>query len=417
MPASVRKPSDRSQLTIRVGATDDTFVRRVYGLTPGRAAAMHRPARLVVDAHVPTKPGGQLLARTAREAGVPFLVDPETYFLQDRQDPSAPWCAVPFADAKEYSPADLMSVAVRAELVESVVNYQILHGATAIIAPYVHVERPAPGWVQVQAGLWRQTAEYLQRAGVNLPVIAVIAVGWRCLNPSRGIPALRDMWDSLTALAPDEVALAASKVHVGPNAPDRVAELLMLVRDLSARYPVTMWQQGLLGEVCVIEGAIGYECGIGRRDKCDLQSRKSQHRSIRSGPAAPRHVYISDLGRGVPKRRLELARANRTVWPLLVCPFPDCCSAGGEDLLGDARQHEVVARARELEQLDSTHATQWKWNRLAQRLGDGLIIAERLNRLAPVSPGVPQVDLVSLRSLHSVANVRRVRRTKARRTA
>lgn len=406
-----------AELTTRVGALDEPFVRHLYGLAPGSRPAPHLPARLVVDAHVPLAAGGAALAGTARQAGVPFLIDPETSYLQDAQHPDAPWCRVPFADPGVQTPADLMSASAQTALVQAVVDYQLLHGATAVIAPYVHVEKPGSGWVPVQAGLWRRTAEYIEAAGINLPVIAVAALGWRCLHPLRGAPALMEMWDALASLRPAEVALAASKVHMGVDPADRMVELLILVRRLARTYKVTMWQQGLLGEACVIEGAAGYECGIGWREKCDLQSRMSQHRAPSSGHPAARPVYIPELGRSVPKQRLQLARTKRRVWTRLVCPFPDCCSPAGEDLLADARRHSVVARARELEELDTTGTAQWRWNWLTQRLAEGIDIANQLNALAPSTPTVPRIETTSMHALYQVANARRTRRGPIRRTA
>jgi len=406
-----------AELTLRVSMADELLVRRLYGLVPGIAPAPHRPSRLVVDAHVPLSTGGGGMASVARQAGVPFLVDPETTYLQDVQHGGAPWCKVPFAQATASTPADLIGAAAQEALVKSVIDYQVTHGATQLLAPYVHIERPTPGWVQVQAGLWRRTAAYLKQAGIKLPVIAVVAVGWRCLHPTRGVPVLSDVWTALAALDPAEVAVAASKVHLGARPADRIVELLMLVRELTKTYKVTMWQQGLLGEACVIEGAAGYECGIGWRDKCDMQDRMAQHREPSSGPPGARSVYIHELGRGVPKRRLELARTKRAIWSRLVCPFPDCCSPAGEDLLGDARRHSVIARVRELDQLSATPATRWRWNRLTQRYAEGIDLAVRLNAMAPSTRGMPGIETTSLRALHNVANARRSRPGVIRRTA
>lgn len=407
-----------AELTLRVGAADELLVRRLYGLLPGAPRAPHRPARLVVDAHVSLSAQGKGLTAAAREAGVPVLIDPETYYLQDSQHAAAPWCKVPYAKAAAAAPSALMSSSVQASLVEKVINYQVTNGATAVIAPYVHIERPTPGWTQVQVGLWRRTAEYVQATGLNLPVIAVVAIGWRCLHPTRGIRALADLWTALDALHPDEVALAVSKVHAGAQPADRIAELLMLVDDLASSYPkVTMWQQGLLGEACVIQGAAGYESGIGWRDKCDLQSRKAQSRSPSDGHPGAQPVYVRELGRGVSKRRLELARGKRRIWSRLVCPFPDCCAPAGDDLLGDARRHSVVSRARELGELDATKATRWRWNHLTLRLADGIDIAQRLNALAPSSSGLPGIDMTSLQAIYDIANARRQRSSSIRRTA
>lgn len=406
-----------AELTTRVSGADELLVRRLYGLLPGVSPAPHRPARLVVDAHVPLSAAGSGLAAAARQAGVPFLIDPETTYLQDVQHPDAAWCKVPYANALAATPSDLMGAAAQEQLVETAIDYQITRGATQILAPYVHIESPTGGWAQVQAGLWRRTAAHVRRAGIHLPVIAVVALGWRCLHPTRGLPALNHAWAALAALHPAEVAVAASKVHMGSRPADRIAELLMLVHDLSQTYKVTLWQQGLLGEACVIEGAAGYESGIGWRDKCDLQSRMAQYRRPSSGHPGAQPVYIHELGRGVPKRRLELARSKRSVWSRLICPFPDCCSPGGDELLGDARLHSVVARARGLDELNATRAIRWRWNRLAERYSMGIDLAVRLNDLAPSSSGMPGIDLTSLRALHQVASARRGRPGVVRRTA
>lgn len=74
-------------------------------LSDGVAPAPHRPARLVVDAHVPLSAAGGDLARAARGAGVPFLIDPETIYLQDSQHAGAPWSQVPFALPLRHRPS------------------------------------------------------------------------------------------------------------------------------------------------------------------------------------------------------------------------------------------------------------------------------------------------------------------------
>ncbi len=407
-----------AELTLRVGANDELFVRHLFGLTPAGRPAPHLPARLVVDAHVPLG-SGSALASVALEAGVPFLVDPETHYLQDQQHPGAAWCRVGFGNPANHEPVDLMATDVQDELVEAVIQHQLAHGASMLIAPYVHVDQPGSRWPEVQAALWSRTAAYIAKAGVNLPVIAVVAIGWRCLHPLRGFPQLSQMWDALADLNPAEIALAASKVHLGAKPQDRIAELLMVVRNLARDYKVTMWQQGLLGELCVVGGAAGYETGIGWREKRDLQSRKAVHREPSGEDSHPpaRPVYVRELGRGVPKTRLQLARSKRRVWAKLVCPFPDCCAPAGQDLLEDARRHSAVSRARELEQLDATNATSWRWNYSTQRTLTGIELAQSLNALAPASSKTPAVDMKTLLAIYEIASARRTRRVLARRTA
>lgn len=406
-----------SSFTLRVAANDGAWLGQLYGLMPDSPKSTFVPDRLVVDAHVPLTTSGASLSAVARLAGVPFLVDPETYYLQDIQDPSAPWCKTPFGSTKAHSPTELLNPAFQEDLVSKVVDYQLEQGATAIIAPYIHIERPDDGWIWVQRDLWHHTRTYLRQSGINLPVVAVLALGWRCLQPAT-FRHLAPLWEPLSTLGPQEVALAASKSHLGAHPEDRIADLLMFVQRLADAYSITMWQQGLLGEACVIAGASGYECGAGWRESCDLRNRMATYRRPRSGHPAARPVYISALGRSIPKKRLELARQKRPLWGRLICSFADCCAPNGQDLLQDARSHDVVARVRELVALSTTSAVNWRWNRIAQRLEEGLVVAEQLNSLAPSSSATPQIDLGGLRALYHVADVRRSRRgRRVRRTA
>lgn len=399
-----------AELITRAGSRDAVLMRRIFGVD-GSVAAAHRPSRLVTDAHVAA---GTDLAVTARTAGVPFLVDPLTHYLQDAQHPDHPWTRLPFATPKAVTPADLMNVARCERLAEEVVESQVAHGATKIIAPYLHVERPDNGWMEAQVRLWRSTRAVLDAQGESLPVIAVVALGWRCLV-GRAVAELLPLWDALRDLVPAEVAVAASKSHDGTKPDERLVDLLMLIQELGRSYPVIMWQQGLLGEACVAAGAQGYECGIGWRERCDLNQAMGLHREpLRlNSPRGPRPVYLADLGRSVQKATIKAVHEYPALWRSIICADPGCCAPAGTSLLADARRHAIVARARELAVLDAATTPAWAWGRLADKATQGLALAARINTIAPkrVSTGVLNaVQLVATARRHP-ANAR------ARRTA
>ncbi len=402
-----------ADLVIRAGANDAALLRRMYG-TDGGPPAARTPDRVVVDAHVPE--GTRGIGMTARTAGVPFLIDPQTYYLQDVQHAADPWVSLPYATRTALTPADLMGQTAQDRLVNQVIEHQVTNGATAVIAPYVHIEGVSNGWLEVQAGLWRRTRACLDQQNVALPVIGLLAVGWRCLHPTQGISKRGPVWAALRSLGPIEVALAASRVHLGVNADERLVELLTLVGNLTADYPVLMWQQGLLGEACVIAGASGYETGIGYREKCELNTAMSNHRRIRSGASGARPVYVESLGRSIPKRSLEQVQKHRRLWSRVLCTDSGCCPPGGAGLLDDARAHAVVSRARNLARLATISQTQWKWNHLADKAAEGLSIAGRINLLAADSSLVRKVDTTALSAINDVASGRRHRKL-IRRTA
>lgn len=395
-----------AELLIRASTQDAALLRRIYGLD-GHSAAATSPSRIVVDAHTPLKSGD--IASTARRAGVPFLIDPQTYYLQGAQHCGDPWASrLPFGRPDKLVPADLDAFA-QEQLVALAVEYQIQHGATAVIAPYVHIDRLDSEWINIQAGLWQRTARYLTRENVVLPITAVLAIGWRVLHPVQGPAALAPVLSALAALGPREVALAASKADQGVRPQDRAMDLVLMIERIRRDIPVIAWQQGHLGELAVAAGATGYECGIGWRERCDLGAKANEHRKPETdGQRSARPVFVSALGRSIPKRSLEALRSQRELWMQIMCTDPGCCPAGGTALLGDGRAHTIVQRRQRIEQLDRIERGVWRWKHLAEAADTGLELAHRLNRRATTNDDIKHIDTSALEATRAVSHTRRV---------
>lgn len=88
--------------------------------------------RLVVDAVTATR--HREFADTARVAGIPMLVDPETYDLQDYQHAGDQWASLPFARRAVMTVSDL-SANVQREILDAAIEHRIRCGAT-------HLRRP-----------------------------------------------------------------------------------------------------------------------------------------------------------------------------------------------------------------------------------------------------------------------------------
>lgn len=398
-----------SEFLARFGTDDEALLRRVLGVGaagPTRSA----PDRIVVDAHVPSR--APALSVMARRAGRAFLIDPQTYYLQDLQHPQFPWTSTPFGRPEPVTPADLTSTKALDALVIACVEYQLAHDATAVIPPYVHIEKIGDGWSDVQAALWARTARYLHEQCIGLPVIAVVALGWTTLAPQLREQCLSKLAASLRALRPVEIALAASKIDQGVRPADRLAELVLTIRHLRRIAPVIAWQQGVLGEAAVAAGAIGYECGIGWRERCDLQSAMRQHRAAPApdGRFAARPVYVPQLGRSLPKATVVQLMSNRGIAPDLICMDPQCCPRGGQSLLGDAREHALASRRRQLAEVAQSDQPAWQWRVLADRADAALALAARVNfyvKSLPAEPRIARVDIGALTAMQVVANNRR----------
>lgn len=392
-----------AELTARFGGDDVALLRRVLGVT-STGAGPAAPHRVVVDAHV--LPGHPEIAALTRIAGVPLLVDPQTYYLQDWQHPADPWACLPFGNASIATPADLGSRAVLDQLVAACIDFQLEHGATVIMAPYVHIEGPDDGWLRAQLALWQASSRYMDAHQHHLPVIAVVALGWRLLHRPSWAAVLEPLVAGIEKLGAGEIALAASKVTLGAHPAQRLADYLATINRLRRVAPVTAWAQGVWGEVSVAGGAVGYETGIGRRERCDLRTAMTEHRTApdTKDRRGPRGVYIPQLGRSVPKRSLESMFTDRRLGAQLVCTDPACCPMGRQSLLGDARTHALTSRRAGLMEQQRISRPSWGWNRLAVHADGALDLAARIAVAGQRNPAITRVDTGALQAIKAVAD-------------
>lgn len=363
-----------AELILRAGLDDAPALGRFLG-ERGEGLA---PLRVVADAHAAAK--GRDLAASASAAGVPFLVDPQTFFFQDQQEAWDPWASLPYAESSALTPADITQSRLHS-IVDSVLSFQVEQQATFVIPPYFHLGRSEAGWAELQTAAWRRTRRSMDRLGIELPVFAVVSLDWTRL---RGVGAFyggSELLSALRILAPNELGLAVSKAHLGAKPAERLIDLSATVARLSEVAPVFAWQQGLLGEVCVAAGAAGYETGIGRRESLDMTSMLASRRTFdRDAPRQARGVYVKALARSIPKKSLETLSSAPGLWSSLYCLDAACCAPAGQTMLRDARGHTVRARRSSLAELTSIGRPDWRWGALADRASVGLRLADRINR-------------------------------------
>ena len=395
-------------LLIRPTGLDAALISKA--LTP---VATRAPGELVIHPRVVL--GADIAARmpefaaVARRAGVPMLIDPETYYLQDYQHPADRWAALPFGRTGVLTAGELTRT-IQRELAETVIDHEIRHGATHVIAPYVHIKKADDGWTERQVGLYRATRAVLDEQGIRLPTIAVVDLGWRLLDRRNWSTVLLPLLAAVEALGFDEIALAGSNVDGGVHPEDRAADLLTTVRRVARTAPVIAWNQGLFGEICVAAGAAGYGTGIGWGERWDTTARMRDRRVAPElgSPRAPRPVYLGKLGRSIPKKTLATLLGHRGIGPDLPCPPGGCCYGGAVGLLGDARWHALYARVASLRRLAETDRP-FRWRHILTRADEGLDLARRINVIA-AREGLSRVDDAALRAIHACATIMLERR-------
>lgn len=397
-----------ADLIVRISGCDEALLSRLAAPSRiGSPATARCPFdRIVVDAHTAAATPG--IARTARRAGMPMLIDPQTFYLQDHQHPADPWAQLPFASSSRATVGDLLNPKVADRLVAESLEFQLNHGASILTAPYVHVERADDGWAKVQAALYRRTRGFLDGNDLRMPLLAPLALSWRLLGRTTWPTALDELVAAIQALEPTEVALVASKIDQGTRADRRLADLYATIGRVRRQWPVIAWQQGVLGEACVAAGAAGYETGIGWRERCDLRAQMGTHRRPAGQGFGARPVYIAALGRSIPKPTVAaLLTDHPTITADLICLDPKCCPAGRRTLTSDARTHAVIARAARLAMISAAAHPRWAWKHLATQSTHGLQLADRINAIASRNAGIAKVDTTALQAIAVTSDVRR----------
>jgi hypothetical protein len=394
-----------SELIIRPGHNDHRLVDDL--LVPGAGVRALRPVigRLVLDAPLAVAHGEY--ARAAEASGTPLLIDPLTFLLQDEVADDDAWAKLPFGRTGAISASELSDPAVQRSLVAQVVKFEVDRGATAIIPPYVLVNED-PQWLAVATDLLVRTREYLDEHDIRLPVVPVLALarpGRLAVVPWRS--RLDRMVEVATEIDAKRVALAISGTGGPDDGQQRVHLVLSTFHRLAQQgVNVIAWRQGFLGAGATAAGAVGYECGIGLRERCDLRGLQVSRRPGREGskfsPAAG--VFVQPFSRSLRRPVARELLGDRQLRPRLVCDDERCCPRGADSTLENPRRHAVVARAKALAALDRMPSAQWRLNAVAREADSGAVVADLATRVLHSAGRRDRVTSAGLNALAVVAD-------------
>ncbi len=354
-----------ADLLIRPGRNDHLVVADLVAPGgAGRALGTRSPiSRLVLDA--PLAVARPQYAEDARAAGLPLAIDPMTFLMQGPTDPEHAWSRLPFAGAEPIAPAQLSDVDARRALVASTVDFQLEHGATSVVPPYFNAASPSDPWFEASLACLTDTAAYLRHLDARLPVMPVLTGRLdRFARQAHWAAGIDRFADVATGVGAQTVAM-----QLGPagKPKDNYAKVLHLFQAAQRlRRPglaVHAWRQGAFGPALVAAGLQGYETGISAGESTDLASAARSRR-----PAPPpepdqedqRHgggggaVYLTALGRSVPRKTVDALHANLATRALIVCDDATvCCPNGMDSTLGLGRRaHAVRSRAHYLAEID-----------------------------------------------------------------
>ena len=359
----------------------DELLNEPAALGPRRARFIRR---VVVDSTAVTHT--DQFARTALDTGTQLLVDPQTTFLTTAQDRADSWARLPFASHQVVTARALTSAAARAQLIAGVVEFQLDHGATAIIPPYLHLRETSALEVDLQRRLITETAHHVHvELSLEYDIFPILALDQRAISLEM------NLWQSgigkllrtaSTAAAGQPFGLGLSRTSNLTTT--SIHKMARIWRRTARVGPFIAWHAGAEGLLAVTMGAQGYETGMCAAERCDIRS-EQRNRAPGSTASGPRYtgVYIESLGRSISKSAATQLSKIRALQGDLACLDAACCPRSFDSMLGAGRrQHAVRRRLVDLEALEAIGARGWRLHHLERRATDAAASSIRIRRAA-----------------------------------
>jgi hypothetical protein len=390
-----------AQLLIRPSLNDHQVIADLLAPPPMPTIRRSRPpiAQLVVDSHIAVQ--RPTFAESANEAGIPFLVDPTTMFLQSDVDRTSSWAKLSFATARPLT-VDEIDVD---ELIEQVVQFQVEQGATRIIAPYLYASEPSDPAFAMSIRLLASTAHYVRNNDVPLPVIAILCGQLRKFAAVQVLDAgVERFVDAAEAHDAQSVGLCFSPLGAPGDSYSKLVGLFRVAsRVTRAPMPVVAWRQGIYGPALVAAGLAGYETGIGIGEQTNIArqqaNRRAKDKAKRTGGGPG--IYFDQLGRSIPKPAAEVLLGVNEMRPKLMCDDEGCCPTVAETL-DNGRPHAVRSRARHLAELGEQPHRRWRLHSVARQADAAATLAKQANRVLDAAGVKQKIGTKSLEALSQV---------------
>lgn len=376
-----------SELLIRPGLNDLRVLEDL--IAPGGASVLlptDRPliSRLVVEAHVAKhRPG---LAAAAGAAGIPVLIDPLTFLWQSEQKPADRWASLTFGCARRLRPEEFADLRLLDSLVAAVVDFELDHGASAIVPPYTYAASPSDPWFAIGLRLLQATARYMRHNGVNLPLVPVFCGQLHSFaDPRAARLGVGRFADAALDVGPQALGLCMSPSGASGDTYSKILRLFNVadaLKDTGAS--VLVFRQGALGPALVAGGVHGYETGVATGETTDIAGNAARRRppkpgSKRSKGGPVQGIYIGPLGRTVPPRVGLALLGDRELRPKVMCDDERCCPNGAADTIDRRREHAIRTRAKQLAEIDGQPHRSWRLHSIAKEAASAADLAVQAN--------------------------------------
>jgi hypothetical protein len=372
-----------AELLIRPSVNDHKVVADL--LAPGGPGAGRPFSRLVLSAQDAAR--NSEFRDLAAKSGTPVLVDPMTMLFQGEVAANDPWVEkVSFGRAEAYTGAELVNPFILDAIVAESLEFQVDHGATAIIPPYFYADRPESPSFDASLAAIARTAKRMRAHGISLPLVPILCAQLQGFAHRPGWQAALDRFASAAIdVGPQALGLFLSPVGTGDESYSKVLNLLVAGRHVASfGVPVLAWRQGAYGPALVAAGLSGYECGMGIGEYSNARGYLNQHkpREKKGSGFSAQGTYLPAFGRSVQPKIARVLLDDRVLRGRLICSDVRCCPQGVESMfVSKGRPHAVRARGRALRELAEIPDAGWRLRHVARGAASAHVLATKANEL------------------------------------
>ena len=290
-----------------------------------------------------------------RAHGVPYLFDPSTNrltyskFSETEGLKNLPYV---FDKMNRLTAADLRSIADIRRYVKEVLNWQIAHGCTYLVAPFHFSKTLTSEWLEVDLKLLSESREYLTSKGRTEKLFGAICTNIEDLTDEENRKVLVNRYSKEPA---DGYLFYVDLIQEQTNVPGQLYSYLSVLVDFKALgKPLIACRVGNMGLGVVSLGIDAFETGIA---SLSFFSEKTLLEDRPVGYTMQIKYYVPEL-----LTNLQMETATDILasgqYASLICRCPCCGSRTDDSLRRVHKDHFLYHRVREMKEINALPAAE-----------------------------------------------------------
>lgn len=321
-----------------------------------------------------------LVLRRLREAGVPFLIDPQSNrFSGERLVETQALLDLEYAPKAPLRADELADLDAR-ELAAGALDFQQERGACAYIAPALPTyDADADLWADANRRLLEASCALNGSASIERrPLLAQLTPGRKALeDPDAAVAALLDLPVDGAYVEP----LAMNTMRDSVEKLYRYIRYLELLED--GGLSVLASRVGPFGPLLTALGVSSFSSGLGDAESCNLAAlnrQKTERDRERGGGGSRRRVYLHPLRLTVFEDKAAPLLADESLRAHFSCDLGCCRYAQVDELASRGPSHYLWTRNAEVRRIGDAPTRSARIDQLHEELRTAQAIARTVRR-------------------------------------